>query len=103
VTPSDSCTIIVSNDTGAVSYDFTLRGDPVPQRFDVTTSITVSDGIPRTGAGNIEQAGSIDLCDMTDGDACVQLTSGDDPIWIPSWATLAIKGRDGELTITAPL
>jgi hypothetical protein len=66
VTPSDSCAIIASNDTGAVSYDFTLREHPVPQRFDVTTNIAVSDGIPRAGAGNIEQAGSIDLCDVTD-------------------------------------
>lgn len=100
----------------ADSYQFTPRDGPAPQLFEVAIGTTVSDGVPQAGAGNTEERGSIDRYDITDGGAYVQLTNctadlylcwggddsgpvtancGDDPVWLRSWATLEIKGRDG--------
>jgi len=117
VTPGDTYTIIITSNTDPGGYQFTLRNGPVPQLFEVTIGTTVSDGVPAAGAGNIEERGSIDLYDITDGGAYVQLTNcssqdlylqwnpddgfpvtancDDPPTWLPSHETLEIKGQDG--------
>ncbi len=116
VTPGDRYTLVVTGNSGAGTYSFTLRDGPAPQEFDVTIGSTVSDGIPAAGAGNIEQHGSVDHYNVTDGNSYVQLTNcaadfylswyggdlddgqancGDQPVWLPSWATVQIQGRNG--------
>lgn len=48
-----------SNNTGL--YSFQLLEVPVPQQFAVNIGDTVSDGVPATGAGNLEAPGAVDV------------------------------------------
>ncbi len=47
------------------TYSFVVRAAPTAQRFSVAAGATVSHGVPATGAGTIEAAGSTDVYTFT--------------------------------------
>lgn len=50
-----------TQETGTGTYSFSISVIPAPQSFDIAIGDMVSDGVPDTGAGNIELAGAFDL------------------------------------------
>jgi hypothetical protein len=46
-------------------YSFKLLAVPAPQQFNINIGDTVSDGVPNSGAGNIEMPGAVDIYTFT--------------------------------------